>query len=306
MDNNIYSCFHYHKKCKKDREAIEALLPEIEKISQKVVFGNIGDIKYTTRTNVPNGGFWCDGQTIAKSDLETVYEMLISGKLQCVDIATYNNVIALEGSCGFFGLDTASETFRVPLLDEIYIKAGQVADEFGAESLPNIKGSLDLNRDRNVFNGNQKGAFYRDSGNGTTWAATSSSSNASGDIYFDASRSSSTYKDGAKVNPNHVKYRAYVMLFNDEKELSIIDWTNQIENIADNRINELSNFADNRTTQLANLANDKTTQISDLADNRTSQLTNLANNQTNQLNELADNLKEELIGYGAITITYWE
>ena len=224
--DNIYSAYHYACKTKADREAVEELAPKVLEAADKAVLGNIGDIKYTTRTKVPNGGYWCDGQTIAKSELEKVYQMLVSGDLQCVDIDTYNNVVALNGSCGFFGLDVANESFRVPLLDDIYIKAGQVADEFGAESLPNITGDLSsgyvtkkaststYNKDEVSGSGAFKGDGTTPSGNAQFTSATTSWF-MNGGWTFNASRSSSVYQDNAKVNPDHVKYRAYVILYND-------------------------------------------------------------------------------------------
>lgn len=172
--------------------------------------GNIGDIKYTARVDLPFGGSWCDGSIKLKAQFPTVYQMLIDGKLQALDIATYESALNLNGSCGFFGLDTATESFRVPSLNDVYIKSGQVADEFGAESLPNITGNMPGfpiwgNAGENF------GAFSNRA------SADNNGAGASGRtqyfVDFDASRSSSTYQDGAKVNPDHVKYRAYVVLY---------------------------------------------------------------------------------------------
>ncbi len=250
--NNIYSTYHYSKKTREDRAAVEALVPEVVDAAKKAVWGNIGDIKYTARTTVPNGGFWCDGQVVSKNDLAEVYDMLVNGELVSVDIDTYNTAVELNGSCGFFGLDLANESFRLPLIDDLYIKAGQEALEFGSESLPNITGIESFGDRRfNTGTSTPTGAFYHtttsgsQSYSGTVGATTNSA------LGFDASRSSSTYKSNAKVNPDHVTYRAYVILYYEEKEVSIVDWTNQLKN-------------------------------------------------------LTEQLKEELIAYGAITITYWE
>ena len=243
--DNIYSTYHYSKKTREDRAAIENLVPEVVASAKRAVWGNIGDIKYTARTKVPNGGFWCDGQTLTREDLKEVYDMLVNGELLAVSMETYNTTVELNGSCGFFGLDTATETFRLPLLDEIYIKSGQEALEFGSESLPNITGKFLAD---DACWSKTEGVFYKaDSYNYDA----SSTTGSGGLIGFDASRSSSTYKSNAKVNPDHVTYRAYVILYYEEKEVSIVDWTNQLKN-------------------------------------------------------LAEQLKEELIDYGAITITYWE
>jgi hypothetical protein len=168
--------------------------------------GNIGDIKYTARVDLPFGGSWCDGSIKLKAQFPTVYQMLIDGKLQALDIATYESALNLNGSCGFFGLDTATESFRVPSLNDVYIKSGQVADEFGAESLPNITGSVYSERSEST------GAFYNIGGKIKDGASNNDSAT-SEEILLDASRISSAYQDGAKVNPDHVKYRAYVVLY---------------------------------------------------------------------------------------------
>lgn len=175
--------------------------------------GNIGDIKYTTRVDLPFGGSWCDGSIKLKAQFPTVYQMLIDGKLQALDIATYESALNLNGSCGFFGLDTATESFRVPSLNDVYIKSGQVADEFGAESLPNITGSGTASYWMEPAANHMSGAFMSSGAyDGATAGQTGSSTGYKG-FTFDASRSSSTYQDNAKVNPDHVKYRAYVVLY---------------------------------------------------------------------------------------------
>lgn len=251
MADNIFSAFHYHVKCAEDREVVKQYaneaIEQFEKAKETAAlasFGNIGDIKYTSRTAAPNGCFWCDGQTIAKADLPKVYDMLKAGDLHYVDIDTYNNVVELNGSCGFFGLDTANETFRVPLLADVYLKAGQEADEFGAESLPNITGSSGQT-DCSSFTYNPKtsGAFYSNGESKRYFMGRSGeSTNTLGILTLDASRSSSAYQDGAKVNPDHVKYRACVVLYSGEKELSIVNWSNHLTRLTEQLKQDLINY----------------------------------------------------------------
>ena len=213
-----------------------------------VAWGNVGDIKYTARTDVPNGGAWCDGATYAKEDYPEVYKLLTDGKLVSVDMTTFDSSVNLNGSCGFFGLDDTG--FKVPLLKDVYLKAGQEADEFGAESLPNITGSGQAAYwfDSSAYN--MKGAFKDDgTTNGATPSGAGSATGARG-FTFDASRSSSTYQNGAKVNPDHVKYRAYVVLFLAEKELSIVNWTNQLQSKTDASINQIETKTDNTLAEI--------------------------------------------------------
>lgn len=184
----------------------------------KSSFGNIGDIEYTSRTDVPNGGAWCDGALYTKAQFPDVYQMLVDGKLKSTTVSEFDSEVSTNGSCGFFGLDTANERFKVPMLKDVYIKAGQAPSMFGAESLPNVKGKVGTIGDYDNT-AVVTGAFKRDGqrvhavgGGGTVLFYNAT---------FDASRSSSTYKNGAKVQPDHVVYRAYVVLYSSTAEASV-------------------------------------------------------------------------------------
>ena len=191
---------------------------EVEAIAELASFGNIGDIKYTSRTDVPNGGAWCNGALYTKAQFPDVYQMLVDGKLQSTTISEFDSSVSANGSCGFFGLDTANERFKVPMLKDVYLKAGQAGEMFGTESLPNIKG--DLKYSTYTQSDGTTGAFSKKSGSGTA-ASVQFNDYGVGSVNFDASRSSSTYKDGAKVNPEHVTYRAYVVLYASAAEASV-------------------------------------------------------------------------------------
>lgn len=185
----------------------------------KSSFGNIGDIEYTSRTDVPNGGAWCDGALYTKAQFPDVYQMLVDGKLQSTTVSEFDSSVSANGSCGFFGLDTANERFKVPMLKDVYLKAGQAPSMFGAESLPNITGTA-----YNIL----MGLIQTPYGDGALNATKTGNEGVSGNDYyrrgnisFDASRSSSTYQDAAKVNPDHVTYRAYVVLYSLATEASV-------------------------------------------------------------------------------------
>lgn len=183
----------------------------------KSSFGNIGDIEYTSRTDVPNGGAWCDGALYTKAQFPDVYQMLVDGKLQSTTVSKFDSTVSANGSCGFFGLDTANERFKVPLLTNVYIKAGQAPSMFGAESLPNVKGEVgtigDYLNTSVVTGAFERGKNVHAAGGGNiVWFYNAT---------FNASRSSSTYKDGAKVQPDHVVYRAYIVLYNSAVEASV-------------------------------------------------------------------------------------
>ena len=215
---------------------VEAKKAEVDAIAKLVSFGNIGDIKYTSRTDVPNGGAWCNGALYTKAQFPDVYQMLVDGKLQSTTVSAFDSSVSANGSCGFFGLDTANERFKVPLLKDVYLKAGQAPSMFVAESLPNIKGK--------VFAGGTFGSSIFTSSSGfiqnglnSDWRTSTiqrTVSGASDTITFDASRSSSTYKDNAKVNPDHVVYRAYVVLYSSAAEASVEQLANKANVEMDN------------------------------------------------------------------------
>lgn len=100
---------------------------------------------------------------------------------------------------------------------------------FGAESLPNITGATSLITGVNdMFD---YGAFYKDSVNKKAgiygYAAGTNSVNA-----FDASRSSSTYQDGASVQPDHHVVYAYYKVGNTIVADESIDLGNVLTQLA--------------------------------------------------------------------------
>lgn len=181
----------------------------------------IGSIGYTLRTEVPEGGAWCDGAEYTQAMFPDIYQMLVDGKIQSTTYQNFATSVSTNGSCGFFALDSSAQKFKVPLLKDVYIKAGQAPSMFGAESLPNIKGEF---RGRNAWNGNeptiQTGALYS-KGDLDRVNGSQQSGNNTYSLNLDASLSSSTYQDAAKVNPDHVVYRAYVVLYASAAEASV-------------------------------------------------------------------------------------
>lgn len=179
----------------------------------------IGSIGYTLRTEVPEGGAWCDGAEYTQAMFPDIYQMLVDGKLQSTTYQNFTSSVSTNGSCGFFALDTGTQKFKVPLLTNVYLKAGQAPSMFGAESLPNITGTA-----YNILTELRETPYGVGALNATTIGSeevSGSSYKRRGNISFDASRSSSAYQDGAKVNPDHVVYRAYVVLYASAAEASV-------------------------------------------------------------------------------------
>lgn len=229
-------------KTELDNKATECI-NELETIKNSVWVGCIGDIKYTSRIGeVPMGGLWTDGSTHNSDKYPNLWNLLIQNKLHVLPIDRYNEQIELNGVCGYFGLDINNKTFRVPLLEDVYIKVGgeDALPEFNAESLPNILGSITGISETFNTGGSANGCFTRETGHSIGGTPASADSSNSGKVYFNASLSSSTYQDGAKVNPNNICYRAYVIVYNGIEEVSLVDYTNDLENFINEKKEELS------------------------------------------------------------------
>ena len=213
----------------------------------------IGSIGYTLRTEVPEGGAWCDGVLYTKAQFPDVYQMLVDGKLQSTTVSAFDSIVSANGSCGFFGLDTANERFKVPMLKDVYLKAGQAPLALGTESLPNITGSTYIREAHGSLQGlrGTQGCMYADDA-GVVENATGgydTAGNIPRHLIINASRSSSTYRNNAKVNPDHVVYRAYVVLYASAAEASVAqaaEFMTAVSNLNTAKANtDLSNVSSN-------------------------------------------------------------
>lgn len=127
-----------------------------------------------------------------------------------------------DGIAWYYILDTTNEKFKLPRT-----KFGfeglrtSVGDDIKA-GLPNIKGALNLNPDRNVFQGGW-GAFYRDGSGGRTWAAAETAVNSLGDMHFDASRSNPIYGNSNTVQSPATQMYLYFYVGETVQNANLID-----------------------------------------------------------------------------------
>lgn len=88
-------------------------------------FGNLGDIQYTSRVDVPNGGVRCDGTEYTQVLFPEIYQMLVDGKLQKTDYASFASKVSSAGYCEMFAIDTGSQKFKVPFLPDMYVNTSK-------------------------------------------------------------------------------------------------------------------------------------------------------------------------------------
>ena len=204
-------------------------------IHDTIVSHNIGDIFYSLRSeNMFNGAVVCDGSQYNISEYsegtESIKNLLDSGKLPYISIADFNTEVITNGSCRCFGYDGSTATvFKVPKLNDVFIEAGVSANnsEFIDAGLPNITGTYAplLNGTDTYPSGvssslsatNLSGAFtLENTNNGRDWHFNTSAyqynSNNHANLKLDASRSNSIYGNSNTVQPESVKYRAFIQL----------------------------------------------------------------------------------------------
>ena len=210
-----------------------------------------GNIYYTAYNELVNEkNLTTETSTDTINNITITYYRTPKGyKIVLPDMA--DNLVQLYESTGtawYYILDVDNTRFKLPRNSRY--ESGTTtenAGDFGAESLPNITGTAaswhDSDTDRTDFgaiSGKVTGAFtsrtgYRNkSVNETSITADNAASCTM--LGFDASRSSSTYKSGAKVNPDHITQFLYFYVGNtiqNETTINIAEITEALNNKAD-------------------------------------------------------------------------
>lgn len=198
---------------------------------------NVGDIFYSLRLDDElNGAVVCDGKYYEIDDFtgtHSIKNLLEQNKLPYVSLSEYENTLNSFGSVRCFGYDIGGTQFRVPKLDDVYIKVGtaNLPNEFNIESLPNIIG--ELNNTAYVNASLARGAFSTIATGGSLAGASQATGAGAWDVAFHASNSSPVYQDNAKVNPNNIRYRAFVQLANSVTEDATISAISAISKLSD-------------------------------------------------------------------------
>ena len=188
-----------------------------------------------------------DGKTLSKQGTygafyTKVEEQVQGGNWFACSEEEYNADLLAYGQCGKFVIGT--DYVRIPTITR-FIGATITLSEIGKtykESLPNIKGSFG-GADLGGGSEYNEGAFY----NGTEKKGSTDSGSGTADNfikYFDASRSSSTYQNGAKVQPDHTKYPYYMVISTEGQTASVeIDINKVYEDMNLKATTDLSNVS---------------------------------------------------------------
>lgn len=171
----------------------------------------LGSLMPYTGKDVPSGFLRADGSTYTgmRTSFPEFYEWVVNSGLT----VPLGNYALVEGSCGYYGLDTSTGTVRMPTLSA-GVFGTTVAGQYGKAveaGLPGIKG-------------NQTSVVgYQSNGGGSSGALQSGSSAGNGyaggefamyNLTLDASRSSTVYGKSDTVTPSHVKYPWIISVYN--------------------------------------------------------------------------------------------
>lgn len=163
-------------------------------------------------------------------------------QLVFVDQSVYNNAFSALGDSIGYVINTSTKQIILPKRETFLRATVGKANYFDDESLPNIKGKVGAIGGTGFV---AEGAFY-DAGAGGVLANTGEADKNAG---FDASRSSSAYKNGALVRPRHTTVYIYYRVGNtivNQEQIDVGNLTSQVNNLNTNKANkDFSNIASN-------------------------------------------------------------
>lgn len=166
-------------------------------------------------------------------------------QLVFVDQSVYNNAFSALGDSIGYMINTSNKQITLPKRETFLRATVGKANYMADESLPNIKGTL-VNSITDWNSSLTSGAFS--SSEESSWGGTSSGPKR-GTATFDASRSSSVYKNGALVRPRHTTVYIYYRVGNtivNQEQIDIGKLTDQVNNLNTNKANkDFSNIASN-------------------------------------------------------------
>ena len=190
-----------------------------------------------------------DGKTLSKQGTYGAFCAKVEKQVQasnwfaCTE-EEYNADLLAYGQCGKFVIGT--DYVRIPKITR-FIGATITLSEIGKtykESLPNITGTY-TDKDGYSAQNIGTGAFRQiNSSDTSTFVGSTSMSRTYSIMEFNASRSSSTYQDGAKVQPDHTKYPYYMVISTEGQASPIeIDINQVYEDLNLKANSDLSNVA---------------------------------------------------------------
>ena len=274
-------------------------------VSNTVYQRNVGDFFFTLNTTRGtklsgslNGAYVCNGDEFSASDFEgeaTPYILLTNNKLPWVSYEQYAQLVDQYGNCGYFGLDTENQKFKVPTITSAFLEAG-TPGEFKEAGIPNVSG-----RGRVVQVGD--GIETPKQGEGCVEFSTPYDSQilfkAGGgwygtgnwDLKIDASKSSPVYGKSTTVQPAAVCGRIMVQLANEiDNATSIEKYLNELKTARNQAITAIESTG---TETLADVASHLTELKNEAETSATAKITKILNDFKDETENIKTALDQE-------------
>ena len=220
---------------------------------------NIGELVPSVLPLTDAGLHLLDGALISGNGIYGDFVDYVSGLYEENPTASYftseanwQHTLVTYGSCGKFVYDSVNNTVRLPKIFDI-IQGTSDINALGSlveAGLPNITGylaSIDTggrwgliaNASANDYN-KYSGAFAAQNNGAYTQSVSTGKGVASGDLYFDASRSNPIYGASDTVQPQTIKVLFYIVVANSSrKDIGV----NTEKNIVDNNLKADKDFS---------------------------------------------------------------
>jgi hypothetical protein len=204
---------------------------------------NVGDFFWTFRKDDSlNGAYQASGQEFNKNDFTgdtNPYDLCVAGSLPTLSFEQYEQELTNNnGVCGYWGLDTVNQKFKLPKLNEVWVEAGDLTTlgQYLQAGLSNIKGfdMLTWAGEHNgiVNNANARGGAFKlpthsnDNILGGAPVTNTYKLMAPRGVEFDANLSSPIYQDSVDtVQTKSIKLRPMVQLATGADEQSLANTT---------------------------------------------------------------------------------
>jgi hypothetical protein len=217
-------------------------------LSENTAGKNIGDVFWTMRLDGEddgiNGAYDCQEVEFSRDDFEGAqnpYDLIIAEKLPAVTYEEYQTIKDNNnGNCGFFGVDTDNQKFKTPIYDKISFEAGSINDigKYIQDQIVNIVGQVQIGGtgSKPIALQNFSGAFVSGGAHGSTMTRSESGHDMPYQLKIDASQ---TVKTGDRVKGRTVTLRAMVQLAAQGQDISIAQYTQQLQDLTVTKLDEI-------------------------------------------------------------------
>lgn len=169
----------------------------------------LGELKLTTRQTLDSTCAYWNGDMVYRSEAQDMYELLAAGTFPTVSLEKFDSLVEEFGYCAYYGLDLATQSFRMPKVEDCYIKFASGLPDGVKQAIPNLKCTVNnFEAAATVTSENELFEVTNLGGNG---AGGSGGRHKNWRFVFDASKLyPNLFKDDVtNLDVNSVKVRAY-------------------------------------------------------------------------------------------------